>query len=280
MLLVSLPEMESEGEGQRTSSGWLMLGEEAWETDASDRGVSWGMDGHEERPSQLSSGLLFDSFLAKMQQRALVLQSHLLVLHVLTHHVHGELGKAVLSARKGHVCILNLWENKDRSLDLQLIEVTRMALLPGLQGQSSESSIWANDTLSCWAMDTLITLSTSPSCRTDSSMDSRYWSSTAIRCCKTAVVTSARGTSRLEVVLHITPVVYHVNMSCIYLWSWSLLDHCELWCLGLDDLPPERHFSQSHWESLLPEENHGMESRTEKPFWAWLPETSYCQDPD
>lgn len=44
MLLVSLPEMESEGEEQRTSSGWLMLGEAAWETDASETGVSWGMD--------------------------------------------------------------------------------------------------------------------------------------------------------------------------------------------------------------------------------------------
>lgn len=44
MLLVSLPEMESEGEGQRTSSACLMLGEAASDTGVSDTGVSWRMD--------------------------------------------------------------------------------------------------------------------------------------------------------------------------------------------------------------------------------------------
>lgn len=47
-------------------------------------------------------------------------------------------------------------------------------------------SILANDTLSRWAMDTPSRLSTSPSCLIDSSMDSKYCSSAAIRCCKVA----------------------------------------------------------------------------------------------
>lgn len=50
MLLVSLPEMESEGEGLRISSACLML--EASDTGVSDTGVSCWMDEwiHADRP--------------------------------------------------------------------------------------------------------------------------------------------------------------------------------------------------------------------------------------
>lgn len=41
MLLVSLPEIDSEGEGLRTSSACLMFGEAASDTGVSDTGVSW-----------------------------------------------------------------------------------------------------------------------------------------------------------------------------------------------------------------------------------------------
>ena len=46
MLLVSLPEMESGGEGLRMSSACLRLGEAASDTDTgvSDTGVSWRTD--------------------------------------------------------------------------------------------------------------------------------------------------------------------------------------------------------------------------------------------
>lgn len=44
MLLVSLPEMESEGEGLRISSAGLMLGETVSDTGVSDTGVSCRMD--------------------------------------------------------------------------------------------------------------------------------------------------------------------------------------------------------------------------------------------
>lgn len=44
MLLVSLPEMESEGEGLRISSAHLMLVEAASDTGVSDAAVSWRMD--------------------------------------------------------------------------------------------------------------------------------------------------------------------------------------------------------------------------------------------
>lgn len=41
MLLVSLPEIESEGEGLRTSSACLMVEAAASDADVSDNGVSW-----------------------------------------------------------------------------------------------------------------------------------------------------------------------------------------------------------------------------------------------
>lgn len=63
------------------------------------------------QPSQFRFGFLFESLLTKAKQGALMLQSHLLVFHVLTHHVHSELRKALLTSGKGCDGILRLLAN-------------------------------------------------------------------------------------------------------------------------------------------------------------------------
>lgn len=60
------------------------------------------------QPGELGLGFLLKGLLSQAQQGALVVGAHLLLLHVLTHHVHGEPGEAVLPTREGHAAILLL----------------------------------------------------------------------------------------------------------------------------------------------------------------------------